>query len=119
MEQTLLTQVQRALTPDLLKPAFRAVWSPENPLYGHCYVAAEALFHLLGGKASGYVPHAARDGHGIVHWWLETADGRILDPTAAQYLSIGEQPPYAHGRGKGFLTRAPSKRAQRVMERVK
>lgn len=27
---------------------------------GNCYVAAEALYHLLGGKAAGYVPHTVR-----------------------------------------------------------
>jgi hypothetical protein len=103
-------------TPDLLKPAFRRQWTPANPSYGFCYIASEALWHT-GAREQGYVPHCGRDDAGVVHWWLQRVED-ILDPTADQYLSQGLTPPYARGRGCGFLTRQPSKRAQTLIERM-
>ena len=47
----MIEQIQRVLSPDLLKPQFRK--QGEHPLYGHCYAASEALYHLLGGKNEG------------------------------------------------------------------
>ena len=93
----LIAQLQAHLTPDLLKPAYREQ-NRENPLFGHCYVASEALYHLLGGRASGWYPVHARDAENIVHWWLEKASGERLDPTAGQYTSQGLTPPYPQGR---------------------
>lgn len=106
-------KIQAVLTPDLLKPEWRAKWSPTNPLYGHCYAASEALYHLLGGKEAGWVPVYARH-----HWWLENRNtGTRLDPTVEQYK--GKAPPYKHGVRKGFLTKQPSKRAQIIIDRVR
>ena len=83
---------------------------------GNCYVTAEALYHLLGGKDSGYVPHTVKH-EGAVHWylvhrkhwpkggWVERTYGPIdtvVDPTASQFKT---QPNYAKGRGRGFLTK--------------
>lgn len=110
--------VQAVLTPDLLREPYRSEYTPTNPTAGHCYIAAEALWHLLGGPASGYKPMTARDPDGGTHWWLQDAQGEPLDPTAAQYLTDGLQPPYHLGRGCGFLTRQPSKRAAIVIARV-
>jgi hypothetical protein len=36
---------------------------------GNCYVTCEALYHLLGGAAAGYIPHRVRH-EGDVHWYL-------------------------------------------------
>lgn len=83
---------------------------------GNCYVASEALFHLLGGKAAGWTPMSVRT-PGDVHWFLRHADGRILDPTAAQFAGK-PKPDYAAARGRGFLTRKPSKRARALMDRI-
>jgi len=44
-----IKKIQAALTPDLLKAQYRG---SDIPYYGHCYVAAEALYHLLGGLHS-------------------------------------------------------------------
>jgi 5-methylcytosine-specific restriction endonuclease McrA len=52
---------------------------------------------------------------GVVHWWLQTAEGEVIDPTHDQYH---EPVPYAQGRSGGFLTASPSKRAREVMKRV-
>ena len=39
----------------------------------------------------------------------------ILDPTRDQFK---DEPPYQEGRGRGFLTKGPSKRAREMMERM-
>jgi hypothetical protein len=103
------------LSPDLLAPRYKRVKNA-NKFTGHCYVASEALFHFLGGSASGLVPQVLRH-EGGTHWYLkETAKSRIRDLTAAQFKTT---PPYAQGRGCGFLTRKPSKRCALLMDRVR
>ena len=39
----------------------------------------------------------------------------IIDPTASQFKI---KPPYHRGRGSGFLTKGPSKRARALMEKL-
>jgi hypothetical protein len=107
--------VQAVLTPDLLKPVFRqAVEDGAHPLTGHCYVACESLYFLLGGKKAGLKPVTLRVG-ACVHWWLVDSEGEVIDPTRAQFPNPVD---YAKGRPRGFLTRAPSKRAREVIRRV-
>ena len=118
LEKKLIAQIQKVLSPDLLKPEFRAMYNPSNPMAGHCYAASEALYHLLGGTKSGYTPHRGKDELGITHWWLQNSNGKIVDPTAEQYLSVGRTPPYENGKGGGFLTKQPSKRAREIIRRV-
>lgn len=116
----LLQAVQNALTDDLLTPYWRENRSnPPRPTEGHCYVAAEALYGLLGGPSSGWKPVclSAKDAPDFgPHWWLEHRKFGRLDPTSPQYEHT---PPYELGRGKGFLTSKPSRRAQLVIDRVK
>ncbi len=81
---------------------------------GNCYVASEALYHLLGGKASGWTPMVMRT-ETDTHWFLKHTDGLIVDPTVGQFDAI---PDYSLARGCGFLTKNPSKRAAELMERV-
>lgn len=87
---------------------------------GQCYAASEALYHLLGGKAAGLTPYCLRlvDGSGPwkCHWFLVAADGQILDPTREQFE---HRPPYELATGKGFLTRHPSGKAQRIIDTIK
>jgi len=78
---------------------------------GNCYVTSEALYHLLGGKGAGWRPETLRH-EGDVHWYLRHSDGRVLDATAWQFVN---PPDYSKGRGRGFLTRGPSKRARAMM----
>jgi hypothetical protein len=108
--QPLVDQVRSKLTPDLLKPEYAGGEFPS----GHCYVATEAIYHLLGGAASGLKPVRLRMPDGVVHWWLETPEGAVIDATHDQYEHI----PYAEGRGGGFYTKQPSKRAQTLMSRI-
>lgn len=114
--KNLVLLIQQQLSPDLLKGR----WTEQtHPLQGHCYVAAEALWHMLGRKGWTPVRASYTDGKGkATHWWLRNDKTRkILDPTAAQYAP--NQPPYALGVGSGFLTKQPSKRAQELIKRVK
>lgn len=118
-EERLISKIQSVLGPELLLPKFRKMCPPDNKMWGHCYAATEALYHMLGGKDAGWVPVRAKDDDGIVHWWMEhRPTGRRLDPTAEQYTSVGKEPPYDRGRAAGFLTREPSKRAQQIIDLV-
>ncbi|MBS2040485.1 hypothetical protein JST97_36195 [bacterium] len=104
-------RVRSVLSDDLRKPEYQG--NP-NPVAGHCYVASEALYHRLGGKAAGWTPQSIRH-EGGPHWYLKNQDGTILDATADQF----ETPvPYAQGKGCGFLTRQPSARTQHLLDRL-
>jgi hypothetical protein len=81
---------------------------------GNCYVSCEALYHLIGGKASGWKPMTLRH-EGDVHWYLMHNSGLIVDPTVRQFKN---KPNYENGRGRGFLTKKPSKRAVEMMEKL-
>jgi hypothetical protein len=83
-----------------------AIGNPKD----QCYPASEAVYHLLGAKASGYSP--VRGGG---HWWLRRPDGSVLDVTSAQYPQGFD---YTVGRGGGFLTKKPSKRATAILAQV-
>ena len=78
---------------------------------GNCYVTCEALYHLIGGKESGWKPMNVKH-EGDSHWFLLHESGTILDPTALQFKS---KPNYNQARGRGFLTKLPSRRAKEMM----
>lgn len=78
---------------------------------GNCYVTSEALFHLMGGAAAGWKPMSMHH-EGDTHWFLKHASGMIVDATVSQFKT---KPDYNLARGKGFLTRLPSKRARALM----
>jgi len=111
-EDDLVAATTESLDNSLRKPQYR---SSPNPLAGHCYVASEALWHMMGGHESGWVPQNVKH-EGDQHWYLRhSKTGQILDPTASQFRT---PVPYHQGRGRGFLTKQPSKRAQEVINRV-
>lgn len=68
----------------------------------------------MGGKASGWTPMQMRTGTDS-HWFLKHSEGLIIDPTVGQFDSI---PDYSLARGRGFLTKQPSKRAVILMEKI-
>ncbi len=111
----LIRKIQSSLTPDLLSKDWK---NQSSPLEGHCYVAAEALWHLLGKE--NWKPMRApylRKGKKATHWWLvNRKSGKIADPTKEQFLP--DNPPYHLGKGNGFLTKNPSRRAKVVIDRV-
>jgi hypothetical protein len=110
--RALVRALQTCLTPDLLSPAWRQ--RANGPLSGHCYVASEAAWHMLGGPSSGWSPKVARIGD-ITHWWLGNGT-TVLDVTAGQFVDAVD---YSKGRGCGFLTKQPSKRASELMSRAR
>jgi hypothetical protein len=103
--------IELCLSDELRRPIYRG-----NPceVAGHCYVASEVAWHLLGGSASRWRPMFVRH-ECEPHWYLQHEEGHILDITAAQFFS---PVPYEEGRGKGFLTKEPSRRAREVLLRV-
>jgi hypothetical protein len=106
----LVTKIQAVLSEDLLLPKYRG---SSKPFFGHCYAASEALYHLLGGRDAGLKPMNMKVGN-VSHWFLLKED-EIIDPTAAQFDML---PNYKLARGKGFLTKNPSKRARLIMDRI-
>src|SRR5262245_35136870 len=63
--------IHKGLTADLLKPQFRE-GNAANPLFGHCYHSAEALYHLipelqLPEEYFGFRPCRGVDGKNIPH----------------------------------------------------
>ena len=82
---------------------------------GNCYVTCEALYHLLGGKGAGWKPMSLRIANDT-HWFLKHDNGTILDPTKSQFGNL--VPDYDKARGRGFLTKQPSKRAAALMEKL-
>jgi phage gpG-like protein len=119
-EQSLIKKIQSVLTKDLLIPewAKKLEQGKHHPFAGHCYAASEALYHLLGGKEKGYKPMRGKGLNNETHWWIVDKDGNKLDPTAEQFYFVGLKPPYEAGKGSGFLTKNPSKRAQEIIKRI-
>lgn len=125
-------RIHRVLNPSYLKPAQR-YYRPKDatPSWGLCYVASEALYHL-GAKEWGFRPAYVPDPNGpthtpaVFHWFL-VRDGKggldgdlqILDVTADQFTSAKAKrklhASYAKAVRCGFLTKKPSKRAERMM----
>lgn len=83
--------------------------------FGQCYVASEAAYYLLGGKEEGWKPMHMKH-LGVSHWFLKHESGFILDLTASQFQSPLD---YSGARGTGFLTKEPSKRAKKLLIRIR
>lgn len=108
---TLVSKIRENLTNDLRRPKYR---NNENIIAGQCYVASEVLYWLIGGPTSGAKPMHVRH-ENEPHWWLKLEDGSHIDITSDQFKT---PVPHENGKGKGFLTACPSKRAKILMERV-
>lgn len=110
--------IRENLTPDLLKGPYKKQWTPDRPQsWGHCYVASEAYYHLMGGKTSGLEPYWVKHEGGTHHFLRDRKSGEIVDLTADQFHT---PPPYERGRRFGWLTgEIPSRRAAILMERVR
>jgi len=105
------------LTDDLLAPKYRSLKKTSNVpnTFGHCYVASEAAYYLLGGKEEGWKPMHMKH-LGASHWFLKHESGLILDLTYNQFKSPLD---YKAARGTGFLTKGPSKRAKKLLIRIR
>lgn len=114
-----LLKIRKNLSDDLLKPEFREIKN-RKPTTGHCYVAAEAMYHLLSKKQKTlYKPHRLKI-NGTTHWYLmykgQSGVTTILDATYDQFNFM---PKYEKGIGCGFLTKQPSKRTSILLNRIK
>jgi hypothetical protein len=93
----------------------RKPWkNSENKLAGHCYIASEILYHLLGGKNSGWKPMFMRV-YNTPHWYLQHESGKIIDLTDSQFDGKLDR---TNAVGKGFLTKHLSKRATKLLSRT-
>src|SRR6266542_1535998 len=71
--------IQKNLTPDLLKEKFRS-GNVNNPFFGHCYHATEALYYLireleLPESFRDFKPCRGTDANNVPHWWLQDKEG--------------------------------------------
>lgn len=108
----IVVKVQSALIDELRRPPLK---DSSNPFAGGGYLASEAIWHLIGGKASGFKPMFLYH-EGSPHWFLMDAAGSVIDATA----SLFDTPvPYDDANGKNFLTEKPSRRAQFVIDIVR
>lgn len=137
----IIETIRQSLSPDLLSNKWQIIvdeTGENNPVAGHCAIATEALYDILGGCMAGYTPvvcayyydedekrHFGRAQNGaeqMTHWWLrgpkgcQRGQGDVLDATVRQY----KKPfPYECGRASGFMSPTPpSKRARILIARV-
>ena len=99
----------------LLTPYWRTKNEQSNiASTGFCYIATEALFHMIGGINSEYRPCYIKEDN-ETHWWLVNGKNHVLDPTFDQYEFV--VPPYHLGKKAGFLNgySKPSKRAAKIL----
>jgi len=94
--------IKMNLTDDLLKPGYK--------IGAHCYVASEVYCYYARGDVK---PMNMRH-EGESHWFV-LDNGQVVDLTADQFKSA---PDYSKARGRGFLTKQPSKRAWILIDRV-
>lgn len=108
--KNLIEKIVRHLSSDLLSKKYSV---QKHPLGGHCYIVSETLFHLLKGKYKSVKSYVIVFSNGTTHWFLRV-NGKIVDPTAAQFKTI----PYDRARACGFLTKNPSKRCKILLARI-
>lgn len=107
--QEAVDRVRSALRDEDRLPQYRGMRFP----VGHCYVACEVVHALVPN-----LKPATCSVNGVVHWVLiDPRDGSVVDPTADQW-TVDIRRHYATLRRRGFLTKGPSKRAQRVLARL-
>lgn len=105
--------IQKSLSDDLLRDEHKK--TKRNFLSGHCYVATEALYYLLGEDNINYMPSTLRIG-GVTHWFLKNKKtGDVVDPTKDQFNYPLD---YSKSRNRFFLTNKPSKRTLILLNRI-
>lgn len=140
MEKQIYTGIRKAIVNDTLggylkQPQVKEI--TDNPYTGYCYVASEAFYHLVTKEISlnkvTYHPmfmklpddFLDKDSIYNTHWFIiakennTTPTNRIIDLTVEQFITqrFGlKSLPYHLAKGKGFLTKDPSKRAQKLIE---
>ena len=86
------------LKPEMVSKKYREE-NATNPMFGHCYHASQALFHLM--DTNVLEQRTAIDYHDEAHWWLvDNSTDKVYDITADQYYHVGQTPPYVDGKKK-------------------
>jgi len=75
----------------LLRPIYNR---PNNPMFGHCIHASEAIIMIF--EHDDLQLYRAPCPHADYHWWVQYHD-LIIDPTVEQYTSQGLNPPHDKG----------------------
>jgi hypothetical protein len=115
-EQRVFDLVRLELRSEYVPSEYRGV---VNSQYcGHCHHATIAMYYLLDGKQKGYKVRKAIDEKSIKHYWLETKDGEIIDPTAEQYTDLDRPLPYRDPVRKG-VSHLQSKAAKTIIANVR
>jgi hypothetical protein len=109
-DEELIVKIRENLSPDLLKKEYREI-NKTNPMYGHCYVASEVFYHLSENK---YRSKILKVGD-ITHWFL-VDNNKIIDITKDQF---NFELDYNKSRNCAFLTKEPSLRAQKLINKIK
>jgi len=106
--------IQKSLSSDLLNKKITPIRN--NPLYGHCYVATEALYYLLDDDEKiNYTPATIKV-NGITHWFLKHKEtGDIIDITKEQFNTNLD---YTNSRNRFFLSPNISKRTLILLNRI-
>lgn len=108
----IVESVKSHLTGDVSVPMHRG---KESCLAGECYIAIEAIYHMLGGAHSGWTPHTVQHDGGP-HWFLKHRhSGAIIDPTASQFET---EIPHTLGVPRVLATLHPSKRAEILVHSI-
>lgn len=92
--------ILKNLTPDLLPKKWLET-NRTNPMFGHCHTASACLQKIFGGK--NIKLYRALDQWGVWHWWCVDKEGKLIDLTVDQYLSIGREPPHKDGQKASML----------------
>jgi hypothetical protein len=117
----IISKIRKNLTPDLLKGRWET--SPDDGVSGHCYVATEALYWLVG-KQLGFKPYVLSHStcpelldEGETHWFL-MKDDMVLDATADQFKG---RIPYVLGKPNGMMNHPEggSQRAQVLIKKIR
>lgn len=118
LEQKIFDMVRNELKPEQIPEQYKDHPIIKHPYNGHCHHAALAMYQLLEGKSNGYKLRKAIDELNITHYWLETKEGHIIDPTAEQYTELKRDLPYEKLLKTGISYR-PTKAVKIIVENVK
>ena len=115
-EQCVFDLVRSELRPEFVPSEYRG--RVNSKYCGHCHHATIAMYFLLDGKKNGYKVRKAIDELMIKHYWLESPDGEIINPTAEQYTDLHRPLPY-NARVTNGVSHLKSKPAMAIIENVR
>lgn len=111
----IIKKIHVNLSDDLLKSKYKN--QNQHIFFGHCYVATEALYHLIPEtERKNWIPQILNIDDNQTHWFLKNRNtNEIIDITKEQF---SYELDYANSKGIGFLTKNPSKRTIELLRRV-